>query len=186
MSSETNAYMFSFETGVEVAPKPLPQAETPRVELQPRTGPKLNIASGELSRFAQEIKAVQFNPSLDEWIRRYEKCGQRGRFLWQWCAKGVRLTALPCVEPHLRDDVYETKMLSILFGTLIDDIADQEQDREMLEMAMRLGTDEWSKDRLALWTGRRRDYLETIARFWDEVWSRCESYPRFAEFESML
>lgn len=178
--------MFSFETGVEVAPKPLPQAEKPRVELQPRTGPKLDIATGELSRFAQEIKAVQFNPSLDEWIRRYEKCGQRGRFLWQWCAKGVRLTTLPCVEPEFLDDVYETKMLSILFGTLIDDIADQEQDREMLESAIAIEQVDLRRDSLVPWDERRRVYIETISDIWAEVWGRCKKYPRFAQYEHLL
>src|ERR1041384_5757769 len=123
--------MFSFETGVEDRRAAL-SVDQP----QPRTAAKFSILSGELSRCAQEIRSVEFEASLDEWIKRYEKCGQRSRFLWQWCAKGVRLTTLPCVEASLRDDVYETKMLSILFGTLIDDVADQEQDPDMLEYAI--------------------------------------------------
>jgi hypothetical protein len=148
--------------------------------------PSLLLLPSDLKRIVGEIQAIEFSPSLRPWIEDYEKVGQRGRFLWQWCLKGVRLTTLPCVEPGLRDHVIETKMLSILYGTLIDDIADREQDKEMLEIATRLGSDEWASDRLALWTGRRRDYLEMIARLGVEVWARCETYPRFSEFESML
>src|SRR5258705_8237684 len=155
---------------------------------QPEAGaePSLIIPPSELSRIVAEIKSIEFSPYLAHWIEDYEKVGQRGRFLWQWCLKGLGLTTLPCVTPALREHAIETKMLSILYGTLIDDIADREQDREMLEIAVVLGSDEWVTERLALWTGRRRDYLEMIARLWGEVWSRCKSYPRFAEFESLL
>ena len=155
---------------------------------QPEAGaePSLIIPPSELTRIVAEIKAIQFSPYLAHWIEDYEKVGQRGRFLWQWCLKGLGLTTLPCVAPALRDHVIETKMLSILYGTLIDDIADREQDREMLQMAISLVSDDWFVDRLALWTGRRREYLEMIARLWREVWSRCQSYPRFREFESLL
>lgn len=148
--------------------------------------PSLILTPGELKKIVAEIKAIEFSPALRPWIEDYEKVGQRGRFLWQWCVKGVGLTTLACVEAGLREHVITTKMLSILYGTLIDDIADREQDREMLDMAMSLGSDEWMADRLALWTGRRRDYLEMISRVWAEVWSRCRSYPRFSEFESLL
>src|ERR1044071_6342312 len=173
--------MFSFETGAEVRSRALPLEEA-----QPRKAAKLTILTGELSRFAQEIKAVEFEPSLDDWIRRYEKCGQRGRFLWQWCAKGVRLTTLPCVEPSLRDDVYETKMLSILFGTLIDDIADQEQDRDMLESAIAIEQIDLRRDSLLPWDERRRVYIETISDIWAEGWGRCKKYPRFRALEHLL
>jgi hypothetical protein len=178
--------MFSFETGVEVKPKPLSRGETVGMETQPRTGFKLNILNGELSRFAQEIKAVEFAQPLDNWIRRYEKCGQRKRFLWQWCAKGVRLTTLPSVDPALREEVFHTKMLSILFGTLIDDIADQEQDREMLESAMAIEQVDLRRDSLVPWDERRRVYIETISDLWAEVWSRCKKYPRFSSLEHLL
>jgi len=148
--------------------------------------PSLIFLPGELAKIVAEIKAIEFSPYLSRWIEDYEKVGQRGRFLWQWCLKGVGLTTLACVDPRLREHVIETKMLSILYGTLIDDIADREQDREMLQMAISLVSDDWLTDRLALWSGRRREYLEMIARLWGEVWSRCQSYPRFSELEFML
>ncbi len=148
--------------------------------------PSLIFLPAELAKLVAEIKDMKFSPYLRSWIEEYEKVGQRGRFLWQWCLKGVGLTTLPCVVPALREHVIETKMLSIIFGTLIDDIADREQDREMLQMAISLVSDDWAADRLALWTGRRREYLEMIARLWAEVWSRCQTYPRFSEFEFLL
>jgi hypothetical protein len=173
--------MFSFETGLE------DRRSLPIDQAQPRTAAKFSILSGELSRCAQEIKAVEFESSLNDWIKRYEKCGQRNRFLWQWCAKGVRLTTLPCVEPGLRDDVYETKMLSILFGTLIDDIADQEQDRDMLESAIAIEQIDLRRtNALVPWDERRRVYIETISDIWNQVWTRCKNYPRFHHYEHLL
>ena len=79
----------------------------------------------ELAKIVASIKSIEFSPFLSHWIEDYEKVGQRGRFLWQWCLKGLGLTTLPGVTPKLREHVIETKMLSILYGTLIDDIADR-------------------------------------------------------------
>src|SRR5712671_3590388 len=74
--------------------------------------PSLILLPAELATIVAEIKAMEFSPYLREWIEDYEKVGQRGRFLWQWCLKGVGLTTLPSVVPALRDHVIETKMLS--------------------------------------------------------------------------
>src|SRR4051812_48440218 len=131
----------------------------------------LHLTPGELSEIVSEIKEVKFSPYLQHWIKSYETVGQRGRFLWQWCLKGVRLTTLPSVDPELREHVVETKMLGIFFCTLIDDIADREQDGEMLQMAIGASTENWAIERLELWNGRRRAYLEMISGLWNEIWS---------------
>lgn len=162
------------------------ETEFARRQESPRGEPSLILPPDDIAKIVAGIKSIEFSPYLQRWIENYEKVGQRGRFLWQWCLKGVRLTTLSSVTPTLREHVVETKMLSILYGTLIDDIADREQDQEMLEMATSFGSDKWLADRLALWTGRRRDYLEMIGRIWEELWSRCERYPRFDELESLL
>jgi hypothetical protein len=146
----------------------------------------LQLSAEELSEIVREIKSVKFSAYLQQWIESYETVGQRGRFLWQWCLKGVRMTTLPSVSPELREHVVETKMLGIFFCTLIDDIADREQDGEMLQMAIMAGSDSWPVERLELWNGRRRAYLEMIYRLWNEIWDRCKTYPRFNDFEQLL
>ena len=146
----------------------------------------LETSPAEMSQIVADIKQVQFSPYLQTWIKNYESVGQRGRFLWQWCLKGVRMTTLPSVEASLREHVVETKLLGILFCSLIDDIADREQDGEMLEMAVAASSDHWAFERLEFWTGRRRSYLEMISSVWNEVWTRCKSYPQFRSFEPLL
>ncbi|HEX7859745.1 MAG TPA: hypothetical protein VF773_05425 [Verrucomicrobiae bacterium] len=146
----------------------------------------LDISAPEVAQIIAEIKQVTFSPYIQEWIRSYESVGQRGRFLWQWCLKGVRMTTMPSVEPELRSHVVETKLLGILFCSLIDDIADREQDAEMLEMAVAASSNQWAVERLEFWQGRRRTYLEMISSVWNEVWTRCQSYPRFRDFEPLL
>ena len=154
----------------------------------PPTRPEFSLETtpAEMSQIVADIKQVQFSPYLQTWIKNYESVGQRGRFLWQWCLKGVRMTTLPSVSPELREHVVETKLLGILFCSLIDDIADREQDGEMLEMAIAASADHWAFERLEFWTGRRRAYLEMISSVWKEVWSRCKSYPHFRSLEPLL
>jgi hypothetical protein len=151
-----------------------------------RPEPSLESSPAVMSQIVAEIKQVQFSPYLQTWIKNYESVGQRGRFLWQWCLKGVRMTTLPSVDPALREHVVETKLLGILFCSLIDDIADREQDGEMLEMAIAASSDNWAFERLEFWTGRRRSYLEMISSVWNEVWNRCKTYPHFRSFEPLL
>lgn len=155
---------------------------------EPTSEPQLSldISSSDLAAIVADIKKVEFSPYLQDWIRSYETVGQRGRFLWQWCLKGVHMITLPSVQEELRQHVIETKMLSIFFGTLIDDIADREQDREMLQMAVGAASEYWPVERLELWSGRRRAYLEMISGLWTELWTRCKSYPRFDAFEQLL
>ena len=148
--------------------------------------PLLDWSPAELQKAITEVKNLVFSDYLAGWIKEYETVGQRSRYLWQWCVQGIALTTMPSVMPELRTHVIETKLLGIMYCTLLDDIADREQDPEMLQMAMSLGLDDWSTDRLTFWSGRRRDYLEMIARVWKEVWGRCARYPRFAEFEQLL
>ena len=155
-------------------------------DLPARPEPSLESTPAQMSQIVSEIKQVQFSPYLQTWIKNYESVGQRGRFLWQWCLKGVRMTTLPSVEPSLREHVVETKLLGILFCSLIDDIADREQDGEMLEMAVAASSDNWAFERLEFWTGRRRSYLEMISSVWNEVWNRCKSYPHFRNYEQLL
>jgi len=163
-----------------------PDTEVALIEAGSEAELSLDISAHELSDIVAEIKKVSFGPYLQEWIQSYESVGQRGRFLWQWCLKGVRMITLPSVQPELREHVIETKMLSIFFGTLIDDIADREQDREMLQMAIGAASEYWPVERLELWNGRRRAYLEMISGLWNELWTRCKSYPRFEAFEQLL
>jgi hypothetical protein len=147
---------------------------------------ELQLSTEELGRIVEDIRKVRFSPYLLHWISNYETVGQRSRFLWQWCLKGVEMITLPSVENSIREHVVETKMLSILFGTLIDDIADREQDSEMLQMAIGAASEDWSLARLELWHGRRRSYLEMISGLWKELWSRCQTYPRLHDFEHLL
>ena len=155
-------------------------------DLPERPELSLETTPAEMSQIVADIKQVQFSPYLQTWIKNYESVGQRGRFLWQWCLKGVRMTTLPSVDPELREHVVETKLLGILFCSLIDDIADREQDGEMLEMAIAASADHWAFERLEFWTGRRRAYLEMISSVWKEVWSRCKTYPHFRSLEPLL
>lgn len=147
---------------------------------------KLGLSSAELNDIVSEIREVRFSPYLNRWITDYEAVGQRGRFLWQWCLKGVRMITLPSVDKALAEHVVETKMLSILFGTLIDDIADREQDSEMLQMAIGAASEDWQIARLELWHGRRRSYLELISGLWHELWGRCKTYPCLPAYEQLL
>jgi hypothetical protein len=148
--------------------------------------PRLTLTAEELREIVNEIREVRFSPYLHRWISEYESVGQRGRFLWQWCLKGVRMITLPSVDPALAEHVVETKMLSILFGTLIDDIADREQDSEMLQMAIGAASEDWQVAKLELWHGKRRSYLELIAGLWHEIWQRCQMYPCLGSYEQLL
>src|SRR5437764_4409762 len=83
------------------------------LEFATRTlSPLERLSGADTAEIVAEIRGTEFSPYLEQWIKTYQGVGHRGRFLWQWCLKGVRLTTLPSVPPELREHVIETKMLS--------------------------------------------------------------------------
>ncbi len=131
------------------------------------------------------IQSIEFSPLFAERVTQYNQLGTRGVYLWKWCVYGLRAILLPSVSRELRDHVTDTKMLAVMFGVLLDDVADQWQDRLFLDRLMRATLGESSRDFRDLGLGRAA-YAQFTCEVWDELQQRVSGYPRYAEFSDLL
>jgi hypothetical protein len=132
----------------------------------------------------RQIVAAQFSDELAPWISAYEEVGQRRSFIWKWCLHGVELTTLSCVPDNLRRDACDTKVLAGMFNVLVDDVADQQGNAELLAALRRLvhsGDPQFERfDPVA------RRYGEFTRQVWGEVWRRAKRYSCYDPYASLL
>ena len=115
----------------------------------------------------------------------YEEVGSRDVYLWQWCTLGVELTTLPCVRPELRAHVCDTKVLSIVLCVLLDDVADEHGNGQLLDALLEMKCREPASSFRGLDVVELR-HAEITRALWAEYWGRVAAYPCHAEFEPVL
>lgn len=140
-------------------------------------------SQGDRTAVLESVANAQLGPWLGSWMERYREVGGRESLLWSWILLGVRTITLPCTDPVLREHLAETKMMSALFVTLVDDIADLKHDEEMFEAVRRIVVGEAD---LSRFDDRRRRYLELTRDAWEELWKRAATYPHFKELRAWL
>jgi hypothetical protein len=157
-------------------------------------GRKLRLDRAESAWLARQHRAGQaeyrkivekrFSSELAPWIAAYERVGKRGGYIWKWCLHGVELTTLSCVPESLRAEVCDTKVLAGMFNVLIDDVADEQANGELLSALRRLvhGGDV----RFADFDSFERRYGEFTRDVWLELWRRAKCYPCYNPYTSLL
>ena len=143
-------------------------------------------------RDAEELRApierVQ-NHSLPEQtaplVDTYESViGDRDRFLWKWAHHLFPEFTLSCVAPEHRERSQNTKLLGLVFVSVLDDIAEKHQDWGTFDEAAKLPFEHQAVD-------YDRDGVDSdVLAFASDVWGRFEAElregPRAAEFDDVV
>ena len=133
----------------------------------------------------QNVLGKQLSPEFSQWVERYGKVGRRNPYLWNWCRQAVEITTLPCVPAELKSELCDTKTLGVMWDVMLDDLADQNGDGELLEQLLRLPQDHAEIDLLRR-PPREREYALFTCDLWREIMRRVQRLPRFREFEDLL
>lgn len=127
----------------------------------------------------------QLSPALEHWADGYARVGRRNHYLWRWARQGVEATMLPCVAPQLRDEVCDTKVLGVILDVLVDDVADQNGDEQLLECFLSLPLSDGSCD-VSCFSPEEQAYALFTRDLWREIHARARRYPRYDEYASLL
>lgn len=146
---------------------------------------ELPLPARAIAPIQSEVLATSLSEDVWRWVRAYEEVGSRDVYLWQWCAHGVEITMLPSVTAQLRAHVRDTKVLSIVLCVLLDDVADEHGDGDLLEALLGL-TFADQNGSLRPQQGLKTRHAEITRDLWGEYWYRVSGYPRFSEFEPVL
>lgn len=132
----------------------------------------------------RQIADKRFSDELAPWIAAYETIGQRGGYIWKWCLHGVELITLSSVTENLRADACDTKVLAGLFNVLVDDVADQRGNGDLLNVLRKMvHCGDVSFDAFA---ADDRRYGELTRRVWQEIWRRAKRYPCYDRYAGLL
>ncbi len=166
----------------KIVARVLSETETGQVRAGASAQP---IDANRLDAAIERVRGQPLPATLDSWVNEYGKVGDRDAFLWKWCLEGVRLTALPCVDPELRDANNVTKVLGVMVDVLLDDVADQSGPARYLEELLKVPFATRRPD-FAGFSPKQQAYGETLRRVWEAIMARVRGYPRHAEFRELL
>jgi hypothetical protein len=156
-------------------------------ELRSRQDPSLDFLPSP-ERVAEEIASMfALRPSAEllRWAEGYGRVGRRNPYLWTWCRRAVELTTLPCVAPEWRDELCDTKALGVMWDVMLDDVADQGGDADLLEELLSVAEGRRDGD-FARFTPAQREYASFTCDLWREIMGRAERYRRYPEFADLL
>lgn len=160
-------------------------------ELATSSGVQLRFDSaqsfGSPDALAAERRAIlgkQFSRELAPWIAAYESIGQRNGYIWKWCLHGVELTTLASVIPALSPDACDTKVLAGMLNVLVDDVADQRGQGDLLAELLKLTHHDVPQ--LNKFNTAERRYGEFTCEIWSEVWRRAKRYPCYDPYAALL
>lgn len=138
-----------------------------------------------VQREVSVVLRTELGSDLSHWVDKYNRVGDRNPYLWQWCCRGVEITTLPCIQPGMRREVRDTKVLGVMFDVLIDDVADQQGDAALLEHLLDLPYGR-SRSSLSHFSPDEQEYVRFTAEVWDEIQRRVGRYVLFDEYADLL
>lgn len=129
----------------------------------------------------QEIDLPHFFKALTTDIA---KVTNRPLYLWKWCYSELQQTTLLAVDQDHKALVCNTKLLSIIFLTLVDDIADKCKNAALLSLALQIPFTHSSNTKDL--PKHEKQYINLCRRIWNFVISNLHQFPRYSEFKDIL
>lgn len=81
----------------------------------------------------ERVQKVELPPELKKWARGYEKVGYRSDVLWKWLYEAFKIFHLPIIPVSIEPKMLNIKVLFTIFITLLDDTADRNGNKHLLE-----------------------------------------------------
>ncbi len=133
----------------------------------------------------RQVLAQQFSPFIQQRVDQYARMGSRDVYLWRWCLHGLGLTTLSCVAPELRQDLCDTKLLAVMYGVMLDDVADQRGSDDFLAALIGIIAGRPERD-FAAFTRQQQQYARFTCDLWDTFRDRLQCSPCYQEYAELL
>ncbi|MBU0546687.1 hypothetical protein KKA72_01190 [Patescibacteria group bacterium] len=133
----------------------------------------------------QEIKAIELPQDIQKWVEEYEKVADRDKFLWKWAYKTTQITTISIVPDEFKPIVCEIKTLLVMFDALLDDIADKEQNGQLLTELLKIPFNVESIDSTHL-DVKEKAYIELTISLWKKIKNLIKSCPEYEKFKEVF
>lgn len=139
-------------------------------------------------RVEKEIKAIQkikLPPELQKWVDEYEKIGGRDGFIWKWLYKMFQIVQIPVIAQKYKKNLLITKILMTMFIVQLDDIADKEQNKNLLNELLKIPLNN-NYIKTNYLTAKEKRYLFFTKKVWNDIEKRIKKYPKYKELKEIL
>ncbi|MFC7214345.1 hypothetical protein ACFQO4_09685 [Saliphagus sp. GCM10025334] len=133
----------------------------------------------------ERIERTALPASVSTLLEAYEETvDERDRFLWKWLYYLFPEITLSCVRPDDSQQVRESKLLASLYVTILDDLAERDEDVHTFREAAKAPFDHQTAD-------ETRPEVDAAAvtlahEVWEHVDDGLASAPRYPEFSDLL
>ena len=138
-----------------------------------------------LEAASRRVLESQLSGYFQGWVARYDQVGRRASYLWKWCRRAVEITTLPCVPASMRQDLCDVKALGVMWDVLLDDLADQGGNPQLLEELLSLPQGRTNRD-FSRFSADEQRYAAFACEVWDEVIDQVSCYPCYADYQELL
>ena len=142
-------------------------------------------ASGDSYDEHTQVLAQQFSPFIEQWVDDYSRVGGRDVYLWRWCLHGLRLTSLSCVAPELRGDLCDTKLLAVMYGVMLDDVADKGGEEHFLTELTKIISGAPPRG-FSKFSRAQQEYARFTSSLWLNFERRLKGSPCYTDYEELL
>lgn len=131
------------------------------------------------------IKKKRLSPAIKKWVKRYEKLGERDRFIWMWLSRMLSIIQLPIISKKYRKSLLEIKLLIVMFLVQLDDVADKNQKQNLLKELLKIPLEQNYIHACHL-NSRDKKYLLFTQKLWNYIIRKIKKYPRYKEFKEIF
>lgn len=147
------------------------------------------IKTENQERLLEQIANTEFPPQVESLLETYDELvGVRDPFIWRWIYTSIQPIRLSCVPADKQDTVTVPKMIAMIYVTVVDDIADQLGDAQLLEAVTRIHSRHTDVSDLDTFVrdSEAAAHLEFARRTWDMFETELRDAPRADEYWSLL
>ncbi len=143
------------------------------------------VTPQKIEEETERIKNTKFPANLEKCVKEYEKVGRRDSFSWKGLYDCASYGSLPGVMNEYQKSVFETKIMSMIFITLADDLADKYKDKELLDKISDIPFNEKFKIDKKI-PPNKQNYLKSGRKIWSIFESEIKKYPHYSQFEEYI
>lgn len=137
-------------------------------------------------REIEKIQRAKLSKDLQELVDEYKEVGgNRDDFIWIWIYYISITITLSCVEEKYKESLYKIKFLLIMFVVLIDDIADNHKDNNVLQELLKVPFDQ-ANIKFEKLDSKEKKYIKFTIKIWRYIENIFKNFPRYSEFEEII
>lgn len=129
----------------------------------------------------KNISEVVIPENLQKWVEKYNRLGHRDEYLWKIYLKAKEQLDFVPVANKYRKSLQEINFLVTMYVVFIDDVADKEQNGELLDLLIDVPFQRKSFGIHDL-SARSKDYLEFCVSLWNHIRREIKNFPEYEKF----